>query len=491
MAANLFFPGDKPPATIHGLQKAGSICRIAPGIYTDQVAEPEAVVLANWRRIVGHMLPNSVITDRSAFMGGPDQGVLFLARGAKARQIELPGLIVSVRQGAGPVEGDIELPEGLFLASPLRGILDNMLPSRAVRGKPARTLTTAELLVHVNATFAKGDWKRTSEVLDQATRLAELLGLDGDVVSDVNLLLERNLASDQNFLDQTPLLSATTRRPKSKKLKNLKHESIDRSEPESDTLTSLFGQLSSLREAVSRLNPGECHLDEREARWTYLPFVEAFYMSGILDGITPKSLLIKKALRSVVLAESVKEPSEFRRYFAIVSDQKERSRSAATADEFLLLLRDHHAKLVGVSSRCKPGVFRDEGEFRSIDVMESMPSIAEQLSDGFDAMCGLGNGLGFAIGIYILISSVAPFGEANEQVSSIAVNGTLSSVGESRVIYPVVAGYSKFSKFHIDGKSVDLVALIDDFVARQRQTVASDYEDLGLVVKRLRVDESF
>jgi hypothetical protein len=491
MAANLFFPGDKPPATIHGLQKAGSIFRIAPGIYTDQVADPEAVVLENWQRIVGHMLPNSVITDRSVLVGGPDQGVLFLARGAKARQIELPGLIVSVRQGAGPVKGDIEMPGGLFLASPLRGVLDNMLPSRAVRGKPARTLSDVELSNYIEAEFGECDWDRVLELLEDANRLVELLGLDGEVASDAKLLLKRNLGSNRNYPDQASSPNALTGKVKSKKPKYRKHESIDGSELGSDALKSLLDPLLSLRAAVSRLNPGKCTVDEREARWTYLPFVEAFYMSGILDGITPKSSLIKEALRSVVLAELVEQPSEFRRYFAIVSDRNEMSSSAATADEFLVQLRDRHAKLVGISSRCRPGDFKDEGEFRSIEVVGSTPTIAEQLSVGFDAMSGLGNGLGFAIGLYFLISSVRPFGEANEQMSSITLNGALSSAGESRVIYPVVAGYSEFSKFRIDGGLVDAAALIDDFVARQRQTAIWDYEDLGLVLKRLRADESF
>ncbi len=491
MAPNLFFPGDKPPATIHGWQKAGSILRIAPGIYTDQVANPEAVVLDNWQRIVGYMLPNSVITDRSVLFSGPDKGVLFLARSAKARQIVLPGLIVSVRQGAGPVAGDMELQGGLFLASPLRGFLDNILPSRAVRGKPPRTLSDAELSVYIDAALAKGKWNQGSELLEEAGMLVQLLGLDDEVASRAELLLEISLGSTQHYLNLSTPSDASVQGQKSKGLKSHKHESISSPGSRSVGIKSLLGPLLSLRETVLRINPERCPVDVREARWTYLPFVEAFYMSGILDRITPKRLLIKEALRSVVLAELAEQTSEFKRYFAIVSDQSEMSFGATTADEFLLQLRDRHAKFVGISSSGRPGLFKDEGDFRRIEVTGSMPTIAEQLSVGFDTMSVLGNGLGLAIGLYYLISSVRPFEEANEQMSSITLNAVLSSASECRIIGHMAGGFSDFSKFRIDEKLPNFAVWIDEFVARQRLTAGSDYQDLGLVLKRLRASEGF
>ena len=75
-------------------------------------------------------------------------GVLYLARDGRARDVELPGLRVTARPGAGPLDGDIPLPGGLYQASRGRALAENSRPSRSRAGRARRTLDTAEL----------GDW---------------------------------------------------------------------------------------------------------------------------------------------------------------------------------------------------------------------------------------------------------------------------------------------------------------------------------------------
>lgn len=128
------------------------------------------------------MLPGAVITDRSAVTGGPVDGVLYLARDGRARDVELPGLRVTARPGAGPLEGDIPLPGGLYQASRGRAMAENARVSRSRAGRTRRTLDTAE----------PGDWidrlcqadgpEQLAQYRDQAEEVAGLAGVPEDAV---------------------------------------------------------------------------------------------------------------------------------------------------------------------------------------------------------------------------------------------------------------------------------------------------------------------
>jgi hypothetical protein len=97
------FASDAPTATIAGRVRRGELVRLAAGVYTSDVtSDPAAVTAREWPAIAGGMLPGAVITDRSAVTGGPVDGVRYLARDGRARDVELPGLRVTARPGAGP-----------------------------------------------------------------------------------------------------------------------------------------------------------------------------------------------------------------------------------------------------------------------------------------------------------------------------------------------------------------------------------------------------
>ena len=114
MASDLVFTGDLPRSTITSRMARGELIRLASGVYSTEVGrEPDDIVREHLYEIVGHLIPGAVITDRSARTGAPVEQVLYLARPGRTRDIELPGITVRARPGAGPQEDDIELPRGL------------------------------------------------------------------------------------------------------------------------------------------------------------------------------------------------------------------------------------------------------------------------------------------------------------------------------------------------------------------------------------------
>jgi hypothetical protein len=145
----IVFASDVPAATLSDRVRRGELTRLATGVYTSDVtSDPVAVTAREWLAIVGGLFPDAVITDRSAVTGGPVDSVLYLARDGRERDTGLPGLRVVARPGAGPLDGDIPLPGGLYQASRGRALVENTRPSRSREGRMRRTLDAAEL----------GDW---------------------------------------------------------------------------------------------------------------------------------------------------------------------------------------------------------------------------------------------------------------------------------------------------------------------------------------------
>ncbi len=79
MSEVILLATDHPRSTLSRLVKQDSIVKIARGVYVRSTVDPEKAVARYWRDIVGYLVPQAVITDRSARTGGPANGVLYLA----------------------------------------------------------------------------------------------------------------------------------------------------------------------------------------------------------------------------------------------------------------------------------------------------------------------------------------------------------------------------------------------------------------------------
>lgn len=176
MDTTVVFAADVPAATISDRVRRGQLVRLATGVYTtDARSDPAAVVAREWHIIVGRMFPRAVIADRSAITGGPVEGVLYLSYEGRGREAELPGMRVLARAGAGPLDGDIALPGGLYQASKGRALAENIRPSRSRDGRVRRTLDAAEL----------GDWIDRLCQIDGARRLSQYQDIAEQVAAAV------------------------------------------------------------------------------------------------------------------------------------------------------------------------------------------------------------------------------------------------------------------------------------------------------------------
>ena len=175
MDSMIVFAEDLPDSTIHDRVERGALSRIARGIYTsDMKSEPMDVVRRSWREIIARRFPDAVVTDRSAKWAQPHDGYLFLASTRDAT-LELPGLTVVSRKGAGPIQGDIAMGAGVHLASRPRALLDNTRPTRKRGSRPPAALTCAELADWIDHLCAVDGPTAVSAYRDTAESLADAL----------------------------------------------------------------------------------------------------------------------------------------------------------------------------------------------------------------------------------------------------------------------------------------------------------------------------
>ena len=129
-----------------GMIGRGLLRRLGPGVYSTNLDDPaEDVCRRNWLPITAKFCPGVVIADRSARTGqpGPDGDLFVVAK--RVRAVRLPGLTIHPRPGPGPEDDDMAYPNGLWMSSRPRVLLENQRKSRSVKGGPRRTLSEPEL----------------------------------------------------------------------------------------------------------------------------------------------------------------------------------------------------------------------------------------------------------------------------------------------------------------------------------------------------------
>jgi hypothetical protein len=159
-------------AQLSRLAKSGRAIVLARGIYVLGASlPPDAVARYHRLAIIAHYWPGAVLCDRSALAGGePVEGWMFVCQPSPARSADLvlPGVKIAARAGPGPLRGDLPFPHGLFLAGPVRGLVENVSrPGRPAKGRPPRAAGTAAVEDRVDGEARTGGAGRIANLLAQ------------------------------------------------------------------------------------------------------------------------------------------------------------------------------------------------------------------------------------------------------------------------------------------------------------------------------------
>jgi hypothetical protein len=472
MDTTVVFAAEVPAATISDRVRRGQLARLATGIYTSDVtSDPAAVVRREWHTIVGRMFPRAVITDRSALTGGPVEGVLYLAYNGRGREAELPGVTVLARAGAGPLDGDIALPGGLYQAGKGRALAENTRPSRSRNGRIRRTLDAAELGDWIDRLCQIDGAQRLAEYREQAEHVAAAVGAPKEGIRRLSQMIGAAIGTQQV---RTPSRALTARQA-------LLPYDQDRMRRFDRLITALRGSPPQNRPVG----------DPRDLRYTYLSFFEAYFSNFIEGTEFELDEAIAVVYDSKQIPGRVDDSHDLLGTYKVVSDLDEMTTLASTADEFLQLLRSRHATILGGRPEKRPGFFK-ESPNRAGDSLFVLPGlVAGTLSAGWERISDLDTAFERAVYVMFLVSEVHPFDDGNGRIARVMMNSELVAGMQSRIIIPTVFRDDYLGGLRRMTRQGDPSVLIKSLRYGHDYTAQIDFSDLARAADILRATNAF
>lgn len=392
---------------------SGEVAALARGVWTDETTcAPEEVVARNWRVLIGHLMPEAVVTDRSAFALRPVDGQLFVAHPAR-RPLRLPGLTVYPDGRADNRRADdvpLDSAGLVFGASRTRALIDNA----EQRGRPAavpRRLTAEEL----------HDEIANIVVSSTARQLANMLAA---VDADANSRAAKTIRTIVDAARGAGPAVTTSSRAMS---------AAQRGEQFDQARVALFAQVA----ATLTTQPLVQRFVNDAARARYVPFYEA-YFSNYIEGST---LTVSEAEQVIFEAADVGKPEDahdIRATWEIVSDVKEMSRAPRDAGDFMEMLRDRHRVMMSAHPRKRPGQWKDEEVSAGATVFVKPDQVVGTLRAGWEEGEALTDPFQRAVFMMFVVSEVHPFLDGNGRSARVAMNAELVPHHMHRIIVPTV-----------------------------------------------------
>lgn len=398
----------------------GDLRRLARGIYTTNTDEPLAQLnKRRWWEITGLLFPGAVLVDRSALDVGPaagDQPTVFLDTGpspAHPRPVELDGLTVRPRAGAGPVEGDMPYGPALYLASNGRSLLENLRRTQTRRGvRP--TLTRSELETWLDQQARTHGEQRLNQLRDASRSVAPVLGLQAQF-EELDALIGALLGTRAADLQTAPAIARGRR---------------------SGFDTSRLARFEVLRAALA-----STPLPSRPASADPLR-LQAFYEAYFSNWIEGTEFEVDEAER--IIFEGLRPPErpadahDVAGTFEATQVHALRAGAPATAGELDTYLRAAHRLVMGGRPEALPGEYKTRDNRAGLTEFVRHDLVEGTLREGFAPLTTLPDGLPRAIYAAFLVAEVHPFTDGNGRVARLVMNAYLSAAHHERVMIPLV-----------------------------------------------------
>lgn len=467
---SVFFAGVATPATLSRAVSNGRVRRLATGLYTaDLTSQPADLVDRNRWEILSRLVPDAIVADRSAANNGlPMNGVLFVISNNRTRDVSLPGLMISPRPGASPFEDDPPWSSNLRITSDARTLVDNLAVSRTRAGRPARTLSRSEV----------EDWLVRKAQLRPDGWLESIRARAIELVEALDVPKRRTLV--ENVVG-----AVAGTRPVRKGAGKLLSARVSGREWDPVRLER-FGQLARYLSEVPTdagvptglpAPPGD--LDGT------LPFFEA-YFSNFIEGT---EFTIDEAERIVrtqeVPATRPEDAHDILGTYRVVSDPLGRATVPEDAEEMLSQLRSRHSAVMSGRPGRRPGEFKEDRNQAGSYVFVEPELVEGTLAEGFKLGRELPRGFPRAAFQLFLISEVHPFDDGNGRIARAAMCAELSSVGQSRIVVPIVFRNEYMTALRVVSREGHFKVLARTLAYAWRWTAGMPWDDRAATLGRL------
>ena len=445
-AQTVFFGDVASPATLSKAVKEERIRRLAPRLYTADLASPaEEIVASNLWKILSNLLPGALIADRSAAEDGRIiDGRLFVVAETERRSIRLPGVEISIRSGCA-YEAPIADPlwsEELRMSSAPRILLDNLVESHR-RGKgAARTLKLSELEDWLARKAIWWDPKRMERLHDETVELAWATSSD-DQIPQVDRLFGQLTGKEPARPRAGPLFHALGL---GKAWDERRVEMFDRVRAELrhadawDIPAELPASMESEEFAFYESYFAHGGRPSTVAKFVpeELPFYES-YFSNYIEG-TEFSL---EDARQII---DTQQPPPSRPAdghdilgtYKCVSDPVGRSSTSDEVDELIEFLALRHRTIMAGRPETEPGQWKTALNQIAGYVFVQPELVEGTLHKGLSLLPTVEPGFMRALYVLFVLTEVHPFTDGNGRVSRVMMNAELSYVGQARIVIPNV-----------------------------------------------------
>lgn len=399
--------------------EAGTLRRIYRGVYTRNIDSPlEAVVLRNWAAIVNHLLPGAVLAFRSALEHRPVDGTIHVRRGQRRRTIEMPGLIVEVHIGDGPL---LEPPapdvphRSIYLPSEARGFLENMATAR---GSSGRVLPQEDIESRLDKILTiRGDIK-LNDLRDQARTVADKLHME----------------AAGKRLDG--IIGALLGTHEEKKLSSKLALARAAGKPYDPDRLELFDVLHVALAGEVFAHPANPAASGRTLE--NFAFFEA-YFSNFIESTTFE---VKEAeqivFQGAIIPNRSEDSHDVLGTFQAAATTPWRSRPATTADDFLVWLKSVNALVMQARPDKSPGQWKEKRNMAGNTLFVLPEQVPATLAEGFSRINALADPVARALMTMFVVSEVHPFQDGNGRTARLAMNCVLTEAGLCRIIIPTV-----------------------------------------------------
>jgi hypothetical protein len=459
----IIFTGSNPTVDrqTRRLAAAGKLRKLHNGIYTSNLTERlEIIGLRHALAIAGHLFPGAVLSGRTAKemhasrAPGPEgarsgPGFVFLCHRKVRRSVALPGVQISAIQGAGPEPGDFPLL-ALYGASLARALLDNLTPSRSVKGV-SRTLTRAEIEQWLDKLCDQGGESHLNRIRDEARLRAPALGREAEF-AQLDQLIGALLGTRDARLTTR---NATARR-----------EGLPYDDASVRRLTLLAAALRStgLPETARETPAPESRIAAS--------FIEA-YFSNYIEGTR---FLIEEAKRivfdGVVPAQRSQDGHDVLATYRQLVNLGTRAASAISVREFEDEIKARHADLMSGRPENAPGQYKQEPNAAGNTLFVNPSRVRGTLHAGLPIVNGIDHPFGRAVLLHYLLADVHPFVDGNGRISRIMMTKELLASGLSRITIPTVWREDYLGALRALNRFEDPGPIIRAFTFAQRVTAA-------------------
>ena len=414
----VFFSTRETGAVVSRALAAGALRQLGPKLYTKNLFEtPERIVRRHVWQIVAGYAPGALIADRTALENAPARdGSVFIVSPRK-RSVELPGLAIRPRKGAGPLPNDLPFIGDLRLSSTARAWLDNMAPSRRRNSEVSRTLSRTELETRLDDLIRRGGEEAANKLRDDARRIAPLIG------------------RDEEFVKLDKFIGAMLGTRHQKLATNVARARVAGA-PFDPARIALFERLhTELRGTALPNRAARPQSDEGEATRN---FFEAYFSNFIEGTEFEVGEAADIVFRSVIPRDRPEDAHDILGTWRIVSDPIEMRRTPRTADEFFVLLKARHAVLMEGRPDKSPGAFKQAPNRAGQTVFVAPEEVEGTLARGLEFIASLETPLARAIYMMFLVSEVHPFADGNGRLARVMMNAELVAGGEARILIPTI-----------------------------------------------------